>query len=137
MRRNYLATLALGLSLCPPGVQAASPADFDGGWRVTLSCPDFGDVKGFTWRFPAQVQGGQFAGRFANDVSSGNLTGPIGADGEALLTMVGSAGPSEYNFSHAPAGSKISYTITAHFNARAGSGKRNEQRPCSAHFAKG
>jgi hypothetical protein len=76
MGRNYLTALSLGLSICPLGVQAASPVDFDGAWRVILSCPDFGDVKGFAWRFPAQVRGGQFEGRFANDVSSGNLTAP-------------------------------------------------------------
>jgi hypothetical protein len=87
-------------------------------------------VKGYHWRFSSHVQGGELLGHIANpDNSSGDLSGTIAPDGNAQLTMVGSAGNSRglpYTL----------YEVTAHFGGRSGSGKRNEQRPCSLNFSK-
>ena len=119
-----------------PGL-AASP--FDGTWSVVVVCSDVGDVKGYTWNFPAHVRGGQFSGKFVNSDDSlnyGVLTGAIGASGDALLTMNGSAGSPVYNIRHAPQYTKIHYTASAHFDATSGSGTRTEQRPCSLSFTK-
>jgi hypothetical protein len=97
----------------------------------------FADVKGYHWRFPARVQGGELSGQITNpDNSTGDLSGIVGDDGNAQLTMIGRAGNSDFNYNHAAAGSVIRYTVTAHFNARSESGKRNEQRPCTFTFTK-
>jgi len=135
-----LAALAVAfgaaLGSTSPGL-AASP--FDGAWSVVVACSDFGDVKGYTLRFPANVRGGRFSGRFVNPTDSlnyGDLTGAIAASGDALLTMNGSAGAPDLNLHHAARYSRMHYTASVHFDATSGSGKRIEERPCSLSFAK-
>lgn len=116
---------------------AVAAQSFDGAWTTVVACSQFGNVKGYHWRFPTRVQGGALSGQITNpDNSSGELSGAIGDDGNAQLTMIGRAGNSDFNYDHAAAGSAIRYTVTAHFSARSGSGKRNEQRPCSFTFTK-
>jgi len=50
------ATVGLALALPPAerGV-AAGAGPFDGAWSVEVDCPDVGDVRGYNWRFSAQV----------------------------------------------------------------------------------
>ena len=104
-----------------------------------IVCADYGDVKGYTWRFPARVHDGELSGKYVNPrdaLNFGVLTGAIGAGGDALLTMSGSTGPPEYNVHHTGLHTKIRYTASAHFDAQSGSGKRLEQRPCELSFSK-
>ena len=137
---TMVATSAVGLVLAayPSTLDYAVAApSFDGTWTTVVACSQFGDVKGYHWRFPTRVQGGELSGHITNpDNSSGDLSGTIGDDGNAQLTMLGRAGNSDFNYNHAAAGSTVRYTVTAHFGARSGSGKRNEQRPCSLTFTK-
>jgi hypothetical protein len=141
MRKTMMvAAAATGFALAAYSTMsdcAVAAQSFDGTWTAVVACSQFGDVKGYRWRFRTRVQGGALSGQITNpDNSSGDLSGAIGDDGNAQLTMIGRAGNSDFNYDHAAAGSAIRYTVTAHFHARSGSGKRNEQRPCSFTFTK-
>jgi hypothetical protein len=136
MRIELAVGVGAALGSATPGLAAGG---FDGTWNVVIVCADYGDVKGYTWRFPGRVRDGQLSGKYVNPgdaLNFGELSGTIGASGNALLTMVGSTGPSEYNVHHEALHTKIHYTASAHFDAQSGSGKRNEQRPCELSFSK-
>jgi hypothetical protein len=129
--------LALGLPACGPGL-AAGAGPFDGAWSVEVDCPDVGDVRGYNWRFSAQVSSGVLTGHYQSSTNSamGNLSGRIRPDGEALLTMIGRTGPQEVALYHERPGALFRYTANARFNANSGSGARNGPRACTLTFAK-
>jgi hypothetical protein len=133
------AALALGLALAPAGRgDAAGAGPFDGMWNVEVDCPDVGDVRGYNWRFSAQVSGGVLSGHYQSSTNSamGTLSGRIRPDGQAVLTMVGRTGPEEVALYHERPGSPIRYTANVHFDAHGGSGMRNEKRACALTFTK-
>ncbi len=136
--RNVLCLSLFSLVLfSPPPARAASA--FDGSWQVAVDCASSPDgAKGYRWVFPATVRNGQLIGLYnkPDSVPSGRLAGRIGQDGSALLTMTGRAGDPAYNINHAPGGTPIHYSVTAHFSGASGSGSRNEQRSCSLVFTK-
>ena len=82
------ATVGLALAL-PPAERgfAAGAGPFDGAWSVEVDCPDVGDVRGYNWRFSAQVASGVLTGHYQSPTSSGmgSLSGRIRPDGQALL----------------------------------------------------
>ncbi|MBV9567819.1 MAG: hypothetical protein JO172_06745 [Hyphomicrobiales bacterium] len=120
-------------------MSASAAGGFDGTWQVAVDCASSPDgAKGYRWVFPASVRNGQFMGLYnqPNSVPSGRLSGRIGPDGSALLTMTGRAGDPAYNLNHAAGGTPIHYTVTAHFSGNSGSGTRNEQRSCSVVFTR-
>jgi hypothetical protein len=56
---------AIGLALSPPQrTQAAGSGPFDGVWNAGVNCPDIGNVRGYDWRFPAQVSSGALTGHY-------------------------------------------------------------------------
>jgi hypothetical protein len=134
------AAIGLGLAFAPAerGV-AAGAGPFDGTWSVEVDCPDVGDVRGYNWRFSAQVSSGVLSGHYQSPTTSGmgTLSGRIRPDGQAVLTMVGRTGPEEMTLYHERAGSPIRYTANVHFDANSGSGSRNERRACALTFTKG
>jgi hypothetical protein len=133
------AALGLPLALTPAGRGLAVGAGpFDGMWNVEVDCPDVGDVRGYNWRFSAQVASGVLTGHYQSPTNSGmgTLSGRIHPDGQALLTMVGRTGPEEMTLYHERPGSPIRYTANVHFDARGGSGMRNERRACTLTFTK-
>jgi hypothetical protein len=115
---------------------AAGAGPFDGMWTVEVDCPSVGDVEGYNWRFPAEVSSGFMSGlyRSATNSAMGHITGRIRPDGGALLSMFGRTGPEQRAVGHERAGTPFRYTVDAHFDARGGSGKRNEQRACALTF---
>jgi hypothetical protein len=129
--------LALALAHAERGL-AAGAGPFDGMWNVEVDCPDVGDVRGYNWRFSAQVSGGALSGHYQSPTNSGmgTLSGRIRPDGQAVLTMVGRTGPEEMTLYHERAGSPIRYTANVHFDANSGSGMRNERRACRLTFTK-
>ena len=134
-----LAAVLVAVSAVGPSTPGVAAGGFDGKWNVVVACADYGDVKGYTWRFSARVRGGELVGKYVNPsdpLNYGELTGAIGAGGDALLTMRGSTGHSEYNVHHEAPHTKIDYTASAHFDAQSGSGKRLIQRPCELSFSK-
>jgi hypothetical protein len=95
-------------------------------------------VRGYNWRFSAQVASGVLTGHYQSPTNSGmgTLSGRIHPDGQALLTMVGRTGPEEMTLYHERPGSPIRYTANVHFDANSGSGMRNERRACRLTFTK-
>ena len=87
--RAALALAALHLALSPAR-QGLAAQSFDRAWSVEVDCPDVGDVKGYNWRFAAQVTSGVLSGSYHSPTNQamGNLSGRIRPDGEALLTLV-------------------------------------------------
>jgi hypothetical protein len=133
------ATLGLALTL-PPAERAgaAGAGPFDGAWNVEVDYPDVGDVRGYNWRFSAQVSSGVLTGHYQSSTTSGmgTLSGRIRPDGQALLTMVGRTGPEEVTLYHERPGSPFRYTANVRFDAHSGSGMRNERRACALTFTK-
>ncbi len=133
------AAFGLAFALSPVGrALPAGAGPFDGTWNVEVDCPDVGDVRGYNWRFSAQVSSGVLSGHYQSPTTSGmgSLSGRIRPDGQAVLTMVGRTGPEDRTIGHARAGTPIRYTANVHFDANNGSGMRNERRACSLTFTK-
>jgi hypothetical protein len=136
-----MAAAALGLVLALPQAEdglAAGAGAFDGMWNVEVNCPDVGDVRGYNWRFSAQVSGGVLSGHYQSPTNSamGTLTGRIRPDGQALLTLVGRTGPQEVALYHERPGTPFRYTANARFSGNNGSGTRNGPRACGLEFTK-
>ena len=138
MRRAWtFGAAAIGVAVALAPVDPALAAGpFDGIWTVEVDCPSVGDVEGYDWRFPAEVSSGFLSGlyRSATNSAMGHITGRIRPDGAALLTMFGRTGPEQRAVGHERSGTPFRYTVDAHFDARGGSGKRNEQRACALTF---
>lgn len=130
---------AIAFGGCFASAYAAGSQGFDGRWQVTVQCSLARDgALPFTWRFPASVREGQFLGQKGEkgQPNSGTLSGEIGADGNALLTMQGFTGASRQTLTHPKEGSPFHYTVSAHFAGKQGAGKRNEDRECSLDFSR-
>jgi len=138
-RVRTAAALGLALALAPAerGL-AASPGPFDGMWNVEVDCPDVGDVRGYNWRFSAEVSGGVLSGHYQSSTNSamGNLSGRIRPDGQALLTLIGRTGPEEVALYHKRPGTPFRYTANVRFGANGGSGMRNGPRACTLTFTR-
>lgn len=117
---------------------ALAASAFDGTWNVEINCPDVGDVQGYDWRFPAQASSGMLSGEYHSPVNEarGHLSGQIRPDGQAFLTVVGRTGPVQVAVGHPRPGTPFRYTANVHFDARTGSGVRNERRACTLNFTK-
>jgi hypothetical protein len=77
------AATAIGLGLAPPQADrgfAAGAEPFDGTWSVEVDCPDVGDVRGYNWRFPAQVSSGVLTGHYQSPTNTamGDFSGASG-----------------------------------------------------------
>jgi hypothetical protein len=112
---------------------------FDGTWNVTVGCAKAPDgALPYTWLFLAEVQRGSMLGYYhkPGTVPSGTLSGQIGAGGDAVLTMQGLTGNTNYTVGYLNPGTPFRYTITSHFDSAHGTGKRNEMRNCVLDFVK-
>ena len=128
---------AVGVALAfAPVERARAGGPFDGIWTVEVDCPSVGDVEGYDWRFAAEVSSGIMSSlyRSATNSAMGHITGRIRPDGGALLTMFGRTGLEQRAVGHERPGTPFRYTVDTHFDARGGSGKRNEQRACALTF---
>jgi hypothetical protein len=139
--RIQTAAAALGLALTLPPAEravAAGAGPFDGAWSVEVDCPDVGDVRGYNWRFPAQVSSGVLTGHYQSPTNTamGDFRGRIRPDGEALITVVARTGPEEVAIGHERPGTPFRYTANVRFDAHSGFGKRNERRACTLTFTK-
>jgi len=137
-RKLFLEPVAFA-SILLAATSAWAAGDFDGNWQVAVDCASSPDgAKGYRWVFPATVRNGQFIGLYKepNSVPSGRLSGRIGPDGSALLTMIGLTGDPAYSIKRVPGGSPIHYSVSARFSGNSGSGIRNEHRSCSLVFTR-
>jgi hypothetical protein len=138
--KSIISAAAIGLALAQqagPGL-AAGAGPFDGAWNVEVDCPDVGDVRGYNWRFSAQVSSGVLTGHYQSPTNEakGDFSGRIRPDGQALITVVARTGPEEVAIGHVRPGTPFRYTANVHFDAHSGSGKRNERRACTLTFTK-
>jgi hypothetical protein len=106
---------------------------------VSIACAQASDGgKAYDWIFSAVVSGGLLQGQRGDPwgTNSTTINGRIRPDGSALLKVYGKTGDSEYSVDRVKPGYPYHFTVTAHFDERAGAGKRNELRPCDATFTK-
>ena len=121
-----------------PGVTLAAES-FDGKWQTTVSCENFRDALGFSYRFISDVKDGNFRGLHGTEGQPSSLLieGKIDADGTGKLYATGRTGSKEYVPGRdTPRGTEYSYNIDAHFKGTKGTGTRIEGRPCSFTFEK-
>jgi hypothetical protein len=118
---------------------ATGAGPFDGLWNVEVDCTDVGDVRGYDWRFPAQVSSGVMTGHYHSPTNEamGTLSGRIRPDGQALITVVARTGPEEVAIGHVRPGTPFRYTANVLFDAHSGFGKRTQRRACTLTFTKG
>jgi hypothetical protein len=130
------AAVGLALALAPVERALAAAGPFDGMWTVEVDCPSVGDVEGYNWSFPAEASSGFMSGLYRSPTNSamGHIAGRIRPDGGALMTMFGRTGPEQRAVGHERSGTPFRYTVDAHFDARGGSGRRNEARACALMF---
>ncbi len=127
------------LALLPWFSIAQAQSAFDGTWDVTVICPDAGNARGYTLRFPAVVQNGTLSGSYQRGTAfSGTLhiTGPISPDGSARLEANGVVGDPQHAGRGAGAGTPYRYAVAARFAGNGGTGQRLQTRPCEFSFAK-
>jgi len=128
---------ALVLLILPGVTLAGEP--FDGKWLTTVSCENFRNALGFSYRFVGEVKEGNFRGLHGTEGQPSSLLieGKIDANGTAKLYATGRTGSKEYVPGRdTPRGTEYSYNIEAHFKGNKGTGTRIEGRPCSFQFEK-
>jgi serine/threonine protein kinase/peptidoglycan hydrolase-like protein with peptidoglycan-binding domain len=122
----------------PVSQQPISSATYDGTWAVVMTCPTEGTVRGYTWRYDIAVKNGSISGQFGSQGTPpwATIVGQIQSDGTASMNARGVTSNSDYNVGNIPAGSPISYTFTARFEATRGTGTRVQGRSCGFTFVK-
>jgi len=68
--------------------------------------------------------------------NSATLSGQIDPGGNAALIVQGLTGDTSHTVGHVHEGSPFNYSVTAHFDSRHGTGKRNEARDCALDFVR-
>jgi hypothetical protein len=115
---------------------------FDGRWSVRLVCEDTKDangvVKGYEYAFEAVISEGAVNGRYesARTAAHVTFTGTVAADGTLAIRAVGNTGRREYSVGRTAEGSPYQYTMQGRLNGNVGEAKRQELRPCTAHFSR-
>lgn len=122
-----------------PAEERPSPK-FDGDWNTTLIClnDEKSGARGYKFFFVAEVKDGVFLGKYGNEgePSSMKLTGPILADGSALLEATGLVGNSEKTTNKGARGTPYSWQVKAQFENEKGTGQRVKGRRCEVEFYK-
>lgn len=137
-----LALLVGSASLLPLSAFAQpAPGQFDGIWRVRVSCPsntEESGAKGYNYDFSAKVENGVFSGSSGAEgtVSSLKIEGQISPDGNAELRASGRTGNPDYAVKKPTAGTPYTYRIKARFDRASGTGTRMEARVCNFTFNK-
>ena len=115
----------------------ATTKNFDGAWLTTWTCPNLGQVPGYTYRFSGQVKDGAYHGLKGTkgEPSSLVLDGKIESDGMAGFfgeIIVGSS----IVAMGAPRGTPSDFHALAQFDRASANGKRIEGRSCTLTFGK-
>ncbi len=133
---------AIVLFAASHGLASAADGDaspYDGKWNVTLTCPplhDDEDAKGYVHRFPGEIRSGVLSATHGKEGEPGwhFLSGPIGGDGTAELTLHGLVNNPEYAIHHAQRGKPYVYRVRARFEGSSGVGRRIGKRQCEFLF---
>ena len=101
-----------------------------------MTCPPHNaeddDAKGYTHRFPAEVQKSRIRGTHGKEGEPGwhHIHGKIDEDGTATLRLDGIVNNPKYAINEAQRGKEYSYRIKAKFEASSGVGQRLTGRLC-------
>ena len=145
LAKDKIKILKANVSLQPN--PAGSPASsspktgttkFDGEWDVNMTCPKAGNASVYNRYFVATVKDRAFHGEISKLGMPGWLVmdGMIASDGKATLIAKGLTANPATNLAGARPGTPYSFTVTAQFDDSSGSGRRNEDRPCTLTFAR-
>ena|SRR5215475_13480591 len=129
--------IALDLVLLP--FTSSHAASFDGAWSVLQVCNSTEEgARGYTWRYDATVKQSHLVGQYRSKGQRPSLilAGHIKPDGSASLTAEGISASSDYNTEFAPTQSRISFRVTAKFEATVGTGRGIGVRGCKFMFSK-
>lgn len=120
---------------------AAPSTAFDGDWRVVMTCPPHADArddaKGYTKRFKGTVAQGRLqvaSAQAGDEPGSVQLSGPIEADGTALLLFEGVVSNPDYALHNSPRGKPFQFKVKARFSGDEGQGERLTGRVCRFEF---
>ena len=136
------ARLAIAASLASASIAQAQQTRFDGTWAVVMTCPAHNapddDAKGYTHRFPAEVQNGRIRGTHGKEGEPGwhFLHGRINEDGHATLRLDGVVNNPEYAIDDAERGKEYSYPVKAQVQNGSGVGQRLTGRVCEFTFTR-
>lgn len=145
-RAIHLSTTCLLVLVATLLVAAAAAGEdrpspkFDGDWNTTLTCSndDSSGARGYKFFFIAEVKDGLYLGKYGNEGEPGSmtLTGPILADGSALLEATGLVGNPDHATKHEARRTPYSFQVKARFEAEKGTGERVKGRKCEVEFYK-
>lgn len=133
--------IAVALTAVASAAQAQH-SKFDGAWNVTMTCPPHSaandDAKGYTHRFPAEVQSGRIRGTHGKEGEPGwhLVQGKINDDGSATLRLDGIVNNPKYAINEAERGKEYTYRIKAQFEPGSGVGQRLTGRVCEFKFTR-
>jgi len=144
MRRYMLIVSAVLLVLSNGVLVQAETSQFDGTWKVTLTCEPTATGLGYTYKFGANVKDGMLLGHYGeeNQPNSLKITGQIEPDGSSMLQATGEVGNTAYAGKAAVTGRAYNYVIKAQFKGSQGTGSRmmsslrGTQRNCDVVFVK-
>ena len=122
----------------PPGPTRRT-GKFDGKWDVTLTCPNEGDVLGYSRYLTAVVDVSIFHAEDLKPGQAGWLTidGEIAIDGKAAFVVTGLTGVDpRFTLGHTKRGMPYNFPVDAQFDESRGTGKRLVGRPCNLLFGK-
>jgi len=132
--------IAIAFLLCGTTAALAQKSRFDGAWNVTMTCPPHNaaddDAKGYTHRFPAEVQNSRVRGTHGKEGEPGwhYLHGKINEDGSATLRLNGIVNNPKYAINDAERGKEYTYRVNAQFDEKSGVGQRLTGRTCEFKF---
>ena len=118
---------------------AADRDRLDGRWETTVTCANYRDALGYSYRFASEVKQGALYGLHGTKGEAGYLEidGHIEPDGIGRLYAQGRTGGKDFvPGRETPRGTEYGYEIEAHFDADKGSGTRLQGRPCALRFEK-
>lgn len=138
--KNLASHLAVAIALTNAASAQAQHTKFDGAWNVTMTSPAHNaaddDARGYTPRFPAEVQNGRIRRSHGNEGEPGwhFLHGKIHEDGSATLRLDGIVNNPKYAINDAQRGKEYTYRIKAQFQSSNGVGQRLTGRACEFAF---
>jgi len=101
-------------------------SSFDGAWSVLQVCDSTKEgARRYTWRYDATVKHGHLVGQYRLKGQRPSLTleGKVEPDGSATLIAEGLSASSDYSVGFAPPQGRISFRVTAKFEAMLGTGR--------------
>lgn len=139
---NFASCLAVVISLASASAAQAQQTKFDGAWNVVMTCTPHNaaddEAKGYTHRFPAEIQNGRMRATHGKEGEPGwhFLHGKINEDGSATLRLDGIVNNPRYAINDAERGKEYTYRVKTQFQSNSGVGQRLTGRACEFAFTR-